>query len=388
MARARPAREDLVRRQPGAAALPLAWPLKPATVDAMSVLFSPLPQRSLTLRNRIVVSPMCQYSCTGGFATDWHLVHLGSRAVGGAAVVIAEATAVEARGRISPGDVGLWLDAQIEPLARVAKFIREQGAVPGVQLAHAGRKASTARPWEGGGPVPLAQGGWPVVAPSALPFAEDHPVPEALTPAGITEIVRGFADAAKRSLAAGFELIELHAAHGYLLHQFLSPLSNHRTDRYGGPFENRCRPLLEVVEAVRAVWPERLPLWVRVSATDWAESGGWDLPQTVALARLLKTRGVDLLDCSSGGMLPHAKIPAGPGFQVPFAEAVRREAGIATGAVGLITQPDQAERIVADNRADVVLLGREFLRDPYWPLHAARALGADIAWPAQYRRAY
>jgi 2,4-dienoyl-CoA reductase-like NADH-dependent reductase (Old Yellow Enzyme family) len=357
-------------------------------VDAMSVLFSPLPQRSLTLRNRIVVSPMCQYSCTGGLATDWHLVHLGSRAVGGAAVVIAEATAVEARGRISPGDLGLWQDAQIEPLARVARFIREQGAVPGVQLAHAGRKASTARPWEGGGPVPLAQGGWPVVAPSALPFAEDHPVPEELTPAGITEIVRGFADAAKRSLAAGFELIELHAAHGYLLHQFLSPLSNHRTDRYGGPFENRCRAVLEVVEAVRAVWPERLPLWVRVSATDWAESGGWDLPQTVALAQLLKTRGVDLLDCSSGGMLPRAKIPAGPGFQVPFAEAVRREAGIATGAVGFISQPDQAEKIVAENRADVVLLGREFLRDPYWPLHAAKALGADFTWPAQYRRAY
>ena len=353
----------------------------------MSVLFSPLPQRGVTLRNRIVVSPMCQYSCADGFATDWHLVHLGSRAVGGAAVVIAEATAVEARGRISPGDIGLWQDAQIEPLARVAKFIREQGAVPGIQLAHAGRKASTARPWEGGGPVPPAQGGWPVVAPSALPFAEDHLVPEALEPAGIEGIVQAFAAAAKRALCAGFELIEIHAAHGYLLHQFLSPLSNHRTDRYGGPFENRCRALLEVIDAVRAVWPERLPLWVRVSATDWAESGGWDLPQTVALAKLLKTRGVDLLDCSSGGTLPHAKIPAGPGFQVPFAEAVRREAGIATGAVGLITQADQAEKIVAESRADVVLLGREFLRDPYWPLHAARALGADFAWPAQYRRA-
>jgi 2,4-dienoyl-CoA reductase-like NADH-dependent reductase (Old Yellow Enzyme family) len=353
----------------------------------MSALFSPLPQRSLTLRNRIVVSPMCQYSCADGMATDWHLVHLGSRAVGGAAVVIAEATAVEARGRISPGDLGLWQDAQIEPLARVAKFVRDQGAVPGVQLAHAGRKASTARPWEGGAPVSPAQGGWPVVAPSALPFAEGHPAPEALTSAGVTEIVQAFADAAKRSLAAGFELVELHAAHGYLLHQFLSPLSNHRTDRYGGPFENRCRALLDVVDAVRAVWPERLPLWVRVSATDWAESGGWDLPQTVALARLLKARGVDLLDCSSGGMLPHAKIPAGPGFQVPFAEAVRRGAGIATGAVGLISQADQAERIVADNRADVVLLGREFLRDPYWPLHAAKLLGADISGPAQYLRA-
>ena len=367
---------------------PLAPEGKAATVDAMAALFSPFNQRSLTLRNRIVVSPMCQYSCTEGFATDWHLVHLGSRAVGGAAVVIAEATAVEARGRISPGDVGLWQDAQIEPLARITKFVREQGAAPAIQLAHAGRKASTARPWEGGGPLGFAQGGWPVVAPSALPFAEGHPVPQALTPEEIAGIVRAFADAAKRSLAAGFEIVELHAAHGYLLHQFLSPLSNHRTDCHGGSFENRCRLLLEVADAVRAVWPARLPVWARLSATDWAESGGWDLPQTVALAKLLKARGVDLLDCSSGGMLPHAKIPAGPGFQVPFAEAVRREAGIATGAVGLITQPDQAEKIVGENRADVVLLGREFLRDPYWPLHAAKALSADFAWPAQYLRAY
>lgn len=330
---------------------------------------------------------MCQYSCTDGLATDWHLVHLGSRAVGGAAAVIVEATAVEARGRISPGDVGLWQDAQIGPLARVAKFIREQGALPGVQLAHAGRKACTARPWEGGRPLGPAQGGWTAVAPSALAFAEDHPVPEALTPGAVAEVARAFAAAAKRSLDVGLELVEIHAAHGYLLHQFLSPLSNHRTDQYGGSFENRCRLLLEVVEAVRGVWPERLPLWVRVSATDWAESGGWDLPQTVALAKLLKTRGVDLIDCSSGGTLPHAKIPAGPGFQAPFAEAVRREAGIATGAVGMIAEPDQAERIVAENRADVVLLGRAFLRDPYWPLHAARTLGADFVWPAQYRRA-
>lgn len=353
----------------------------------MSALFSLFPQRSLSLRNRIVVSPMCQYSCVDGVATDWHLVHLGSRAAGGAAVVIAEATAVEARGRISPADVGLWRDAQVEPLARVTKFIREQGAVPAVQLAHAGRKASTGRPWEGGRPVPPAQGGWPVVGPSAIPFAGDHPIPEALALAGVEKIVEAFAAAAKRALGAGFELVELHSAHGYLLHQFLSPLSNRRTDRYGGSFENRCRLLLEVVDAVRAVWPQRLPMWVRVSATDWAEEEGWDLPQTVALARLLKGRGVDLIDCSSGGMLPHTKIPAGPGFQVPFAEAVRREAGIATGAVGLITLPAQAEKIVAENKADVVLLGREFLRDPYWPLHAARVLGADVAWPAQYRRA-
>ena len=353
----------------------------------MSALFSPFPQRGLTLRNRLVVSPMCQYSCTDGLATDWHVVHLGSRAVGGAAVVIAEATAVEARGRISPNDVGLWKDAQIEPLARVARFLRDQGAVPAVQLAHAGRKASTARPWEGGKPVAPAQGGWTVVAPSAIPFAEDHPVPAELNAADVTELVQAFAGAARRALSAGFELIEIHAAHGYLLHQFLSPLSNRRTDRYGGSFENRTRLLLEVVDAVRAVWPERLPLWVRVSATDWAESGGWDLPQTVALARILKTRGVDLLDCSSGGTLPRVKIPAGPGFQVPFAEAVRREAGVATGAVGLITQPEQAEKIVAEGRADVVLLGRQFLRDPYWPLHAAKVLGADVAWPVQYQRA-
>jgi len=353
----------------------------------MTALFSPFPQRGVTLRNRIVVSPMCQYSCTDGFATDWHLVHLGSRAVGGAAVVVTEATAVEARGRISPHDLGLWQDAHIEPLERVTRFLRAHGAVPGVQLAHAGRKASTARPWEGGGPVPPAQGGWAPVAPSALPFAEDHPVPVELDAAGLAAVVAAFAAAARRALAAGFELIEIHAAHGYLLHQFLSPLSNRRTDGYGGAFENRSRLLTEVVDAVRAVWPERRPLWVRVSATDWAEQGGWDLPQTVALARILKSRGVDLLDCSSGGTLPKAKIPSGPGFQVPFAEAVRREAGLATGAVGFITQPDQAEQIVAGGRADVVLLGRGFLRDPYWPMHAAQALGAAVAWPAQYQRA-
>lgn len=353
----------------------------------MSALFSPFTQRDVTLRNRIVVSPMCQYSCVDGFATDWHLVHLGSRAVGGAAVVMAEATAVEARGRISPHDLGIWQDAHVEPLARVARFVREHGAVPAIQLAHAGRKASTARPWEGGKPVSPAQGGWTVVAPSAVPFAEDHPVPVELASADIAGIIRAFTAAAKRALAAGFELVEIHSAHGYLLHQFLSPLSNQRTDRYGGSFENRIRLLTEVVDAVRAVWPDRLPLWVRISATDWAEQGGWDLPQTVAVAKVLKARGVDLLDCSSGGTLAHANIPSEPGFQVPFAEAVRREAGLASGAVGLITQPDQAEKIVATGRADVILLARQFLRDPYWPLHAARALGAAVAWPVQYQRA-
>ena len=353
----------------------------------MSALFTPLVQRGVTLRNRVVVSPMCQYSCIDGFATDWHLVHLGARATGGAGAVIAEATAVEARGQISPADLGLWQDGHVEPLARVARFIRDQGAVAGVQLAHAGRKASTARPWEGGQPVAPAQGGWPVVAPSALPFASGHPVPAELDAAGLAAVVQAFVAAAQRALAAGFELVEIHAAHGYLLHQFLSPLSNRRTDRYGGAFENRIRLLLEVVDAVRAVWPERLPVWVRVSATDWADAGGWDLAQTVDLARTLKARGVDLLDCSSGGTLPHAQIPWGPGFQVPFAEAVRREAGLATGAVGFITDPKQAEQIVAEGRADAVLLARQFLRDPYWPLHAAKILGVDLAWPAQYRRA-
>jgi len=353
----------------------------------MSALFSPLIQRGVTLRNRIVVSPMCQYSCEDGVATDWHLVHLGARAVGGAAVVMAEATAVEARGRISPQDLGIWGDAHVAPLARVAAFLRGQGAVPAVQLAHAGRKASTARPWEGGHPVAPAQGGWSVVGPSALPFAAGHPVPAALATGDLAGVVQAFVAAARRALAAGFELVEIHSAHGYLLHQFLSPLSNRRTDRYGGSFENRIRLLTEVVAAVRAVWPERLPLWVRVSATDWAEAGGWDLPQTVALARILQGLGVDLLDCSSGGTLAHAKIPAGPGFQVPFAEAVRRETGLATGAVGFITEPRQAEEIVAGGRADVVLLARQFLRDPYWPLNAAKTLGVDLPWPAQYRRA-
>ncbi len=353
----------------------------------MSALFSRLTQRGVTLRNRIVVSPMCQYSCTDGFATDWHLVHLGARAVGGAAVVMTEATAVEARGRISPHDLGLWQDAHIEPLARVTRFVRTHGAVAGVQLAHAGRTASTARPWEGGAPVPVAFGGWLPVAPSSIRFAEIHPVPLELDAAGISEVVAGFIGAANRALEAGFELVEVHAAHGYLLHQFLSPLSNRRSDRYGGSFENRTRLLLEVVDGVRSVWPERLPLWVRVSATDWAEADGWDLPQTIELARLLKGHGVDLFDCSSGGTLGQTRIPWAPGYQVPFAESVRRETGLATGAVGMITQPDQAERIVAQGRADVVLLGRALLRDPDWPLHAARLLGASADWPPQYLRA-
>jgi len=354
----------------------------------MSVLFSPLALRSVTLRNRIGVSPMCQYSAAEGLANDWHLVHLGSRAAGGAGLVMVEATAVEPRGRISPHDLGLWEDAQIEPLARVARFLKGQGAVPAIQLAHAGRKAGTRRPWDGPGHATAAEGGgWPVVAPSAVPFTPGYPVPEALDAAGLARIVAAFAAAAQRAQAAGFELIELHAAHGYLLHQFLSPISNHRTDGYGGAFENRTRLVREVIAAVRGGWPDRLPLGVRVSATDWLEPDGWTLEQTVEFARSLHAAGVDLVDCSSGGAVPHANVAVGPGYQVPFAERIRREAGVATAAVGMITGARQAEEIVAHGRADLVLLGRESLRDPQWPLHAARELGAKASWPPQYQRA-
>ncbi|BDG62411.1 NADH:flavin oxidoreductase/NADH oxidase [Caldinitratiruptor microaerophilus] len=352
-------------------------------------LFERLKLRDVTFRNRIAVSPMCQYSGEDGMATDWHLVHLGSRAVGGAALVITEATAVEARGRISPQDLGIWDDRHVEPLARITRFIRGQGAVPGIQLAHAGRKASTRRPWEGLAPVGPEEGGWrPVVGPSPIPFDDGYPVPEALDEAAIAEIVRAFRDGARRALEAGFQVVEIHAAHGYLLHEFLSPLSNHRTDRYGGSFENRTRLVREVVAAIREVWPERLPLFVRISATDWAP-GGWDPDQSVELARGLGALGVDLVDCSSGGLVPGVSIPTDPGYQVPFAERVRREAGIATGAVGLITTPAQADAIIREGKADLVLLGRQLLRDPYWPLRAAHELGhADRApWPPQYLRA-
>jgi len=334
----------------------------------------------------VFVSPMCQYSCAGGLANDWHLVHLGARAAGGAALVMGEATAVVPEGRISPGDSGLWSDAHADAWARVARFVKAQGAVPALQLAHAGRKASTAAPWDGGGAVPPERGGWTPVAPSALAFDANSLKPRELTAAEIAGLPGLFAAAAGRALAAGFETIELHYAHGYLVHEFLSPLSNRREDAYGGSYDNRARLALETVDAVRKVWPERLPLFVRVSATDWAD-GGWDLPQTIELARRFKTRGVDLVDCSSGGAAPHAKVPVAPGYQVPFAEAVRREAGIATGAVGMITEPAQAEAIVAEGKADAVLLARELLRDPHWPLRAAQALGAEIAWPRQYARA-
>jgi 2,4-dienoyl-CoA reductase-like NADH-dependent reductase (Old Yellow Enzyme family) len=330
---------------------------------------------------------MCQYASTDGYASDWHFVHLGSRAVGGAGLVLTEATAVVPEGRISPQDLGIWKDDHIEPLARVVRFIHEQGSVAGMQLAHAGRKASTYAPWAGHGTVPESKGGWSsVVAPSALPFTDSYPMPRALSVDGIKNIVSAFASAARRACEAGFRVIEVHAAHGYLIHEFLSPLSNHRTDAYGGSFENRTRILREIVAAVRRSWPEGAPLFVRISATDWVD-GGWDIQQSVELARQLKGLGADLIDCSSGGNVPHAKVPVGPGYQTAFAEQIRREANILTGAVGMITSPIQAQHILATGQADAVIIAREFLRDPYWPLRAARELGQPISWPIQYLRA-
>lgn len=346
-------------------------------------LFDPLSLRGLTLKNRVVVSPMCQYSSTGGFATDWHLVHLGARAVGGAGLVFTEAAAVEPRGRISPQDLGLWKDEHVEMLARIVRFIESQGAAAGIQLAHAGRKASTRRPWDGTGSVGEREGGWRAIAPSALAF-EGLPTPDALDEAGIAEVVAAFAAAARRARTAGFQAIELHAAHGYLLHQFLSPLSNRRTDSWGGDFAGRTRLVREVVRAVRAEWPEERALFLRISATDWAE-GGWDIEQSVELARTLPE--IDLFDCSSGGLVPHVSIPVAPGFQVPFAARLKREAGVRTGAVGLLTEPRQADAIVRSGEADLVLLARQLLREPYWPQRAARELGCEHAWPPQYLRA-
>ena len=353
----------------------------------MSVLFSPFALRSITLRNRIVVSPMCQYSSEDGFSNDWHFVHLGAFAVGGAALVLTEATAVTPEGRISPQDLGIWDDAHIDGLRKINDFVHAHGATSGIQLAHAGRKASTKRPWDGSGMVAVSEGGWSdVVAPSDVAFSETYPQPHALTEDGIVRVVHAFRDAATRSLAAGFQVIELHAAHGYLLHQIISPLANRRTDRYGGSFKNRTRLVREVVAAVREVWPEQSPLLLRLSATDWAE-GGWTADESVQLAALLRGDGVDLIDTSSGGMVPNAKIPIGPGYQVPFARRIRHEAKMPTGAVGLITDAVQAESIVADGDADVVLFARELLRNPRWPLAAAHRLGATISWPAQYDRA-
>jgi 2,4-dienoyl-CoA reductase-like NADH-dependent reductase (Old Yellow Enzyme family) len=349
-------------------------------------LFSPLKLRGLTLRNRIGVSPMCQYSSPDGVATDWHLVHLGSRAVGGAGLVMTEASAVSPEGRISPVDLGIWNDRQAEALAPIVRFIRARGAAAGMQLAHAGRKASTRPPWEGGTPIPLAEGGWPVLGPSPLPFAEKYPAPLPLDESGIALVVAGFRDAARRAVGAGFDLIEIHAAHGYLLHSFLSPLSNQRTDRYGGSLENRMRIVVEVAAAIRAAIPDSMPLFVRISASDWVE-GGWDVEQSSALARVLRPQGVDLIDCSSGALVPYARIPVAPGYQVPFAERIRRDSRVPTAAVGMITDPHQADAILRSQQADLILIARAMLRQPYWPLQAAKALGHDLTWPVQYGRA-
>ncbi len=356
----------------------------------MPHLFAPLTLRSVTLRNRIGVSPMCMYSSTDGVANDWHLVHLGARAAGGAGLVIAEATAVSPEGRITPGCAGLWSDAQVEPLTRITRFIRAQGAVPGIQLAHAGRKGSASRPWDGGGHLAEDEGGWTPVAPSPVAFGGAlSSVPHELTLAEIGRVQADFVAAARRALAAGYEWLELHAAHGYLAHQFLSPLSNQRTDEFGGSFENRIRFIVGTTRAVRAVWPENLPLTIRLSCTDWTD-GGWTIDESVELARLLKAEGLDLVDCSSGGGVEKAVIPVGAGYQVPFASRIRREAGIETAAVGMITSPAQADEIVRNGHADLVLMAREFLRDPNWPLHAAKELGVKPlpAPPLQYARAF
>lgn len=347
-------------------------------------LLSPLTIRGVTLRNRIVMSPMCQYVAKDGLADDWHLVHLGSRAAGGVALVVVEATAVTQDGRITHGDLGIWSDDHVAPLARIARFVHSQGAVAGIQLAHAGRKASCDLPWKGGAGLATPEaGGWPVVGPSAVPFDDGHPVPTALDEAGIDGIVAAFEAATRRALAAGFRLIEIHSAHGYLLHEFLSPLSNRRTDRYGGSLDNRMRLPLRVAAAVRKRVPADLPVFVRISATDWAE-GGWDAEQSVALARGLKELGIDLIDVSSGGLVPKARIPVGKGYQVPFARKIRDEAGVMTGAVGLITEAPQANDIVTGGDADLVFIARELLREPYWALKAQQEFGEEPSWPTSY----
>jgi 2,4-dienoyl-CoA reductase-like NADH-dependent reductase (Old Yellow Enzyme family) len=353
-------------------------------------LFEQLTIKSVTLRNRIGVSPMCEYSSEDGVASDWHMVHLGARAVGGAGLVMAEATAVAPEGRITPGDAGIWADKHVEPLARINRFLKQHGAVPGIQLAHAGRKSSAARPWDGGAHLADDAGGWPIFAPSERPFGGNlTKVPRAMQISDLAAVEGEFLAATERALAAGYEWLELHASHGYLFHEFLSPLSNVRLDQFGGSFENRIRFLLGATRVVRGVWPERLPLAVRISCTDWAP-GGWDIEQSIELARCLGKEGVDLVDCSSGGNVSDAKIPVGAGYQVPFAERIRREAGIATAAVGCITEPTHADEIIRNGRADLVLLAREFLREPYWPRRAARVLGHTnaVPGPIQYGRAW
>lgn len=352
----------------------------------MSKLFSPLTIKSISFKNRIAVSPMCQYSSEDGFANDWHLVHLGSRAVGGAALVIQEATAVSAEGRITHDDMGLWKDEHITRLQQITTFIHRQGSVAGIQLAHAGRKASVTSPWKGNKFVRPEQGGWQTVSAANIPYYADNEPPMPLTKEGIEKVIADFKCAAARAVKAGFKVLEIHAAHGYLIHQFLSPLVNLRTDEYGGSFDNRVRLLLRIVEQVRLGWPKEYPLFVRISCTDWAD-GGWDIEQSIKLAAILKNNGVDLIDCSSGGAVRHQKINVGPGYQVAFAERIRKETGILTGAVGLITEAQQAEDVLVNNQADVILLARQMLRDPYFPLHAAKALNENIAWPVQYERA-
>jgi len=354
---------------------------------AVTNLFSPLKLRELTFKNRIFVSPMCQYSAKDGVPDNWHLVHLGSRAVGGAALVIAEATAVKDIGRISPGDLGIWNEQQVEAFKPIAKFILEQGAIPGIQLAHAGRKGSTAVPWKGTGKIEIKDGGWIPEAPSAIAFSSTYPTPREIPASEMAALVQDFVAASKRAEQAGFQVVELHMAHGYLMHEFLSPLSNTRKDEYGGSLENRMRLPLQVAAAVRAAWPAKWPVFVRLSATDWAPQGGWDLSQSVEFAKELKKIGIDFIDCSSGGTLEHPQIPVGPGYQVQFASNIREKAEIPTGAVGIIVNAAQAEVILREEMADAVLMAREFLRDPYFPLHAAKDLGTEIAWPLQYERA-
>jgi 2,4-dienoyl-CoA reductase-like NADH-dependent reductase (Old Yellow Enzyme family) len=351
----------------------------------MSKLFSPLQLRSIEFRNRIFVSPMCQYSSEDGLPNDWHLVHLGSRAVGGAALVMVEATAISPTARISPYDTGIWSDAHAIAFQPISSFIKSQGAVPGIQLAHAGRKASTDVPWRGGKPLGEERGGWQTIGPSSLAFG-NNPVPREMTSQDIDTVDAQFAEAARRSLDAGFEVVEIHMAHGYLLHEFLSPLSNRRNDEFGGSLEGRARFPLRIAQTVRRKWPQHLPVFVRISATDWVE-GGWDLAQSSIFSGWLKELGIDLIDCSSGGLVPGANIPMEPGYQVGFSETIRRRTGVATGAVGMITEPGQAESILSNEQADAVFLARALLRDPYWPLHAARQLKAEVSWPIQYLRA-